>query len=194
MSIDVEALQQNPQARWTVVQFPAALPGDCLLCHGSPDNRDWFVDVGFSMDWYGAVYLCCDCIIEITNIVGFLTPDQATQIKTERDSLVQENFDLLRKLAELVEVDRIINGVVESRLRATLVGRSDSHSDPVDSQTNEPRSSSDAEFDGGSEAGPPFGSNDLAQGARASDEPSDDEGVDDLHSNGGDDGSFKLNI
>jgi hypothetical protein len=189
--IDVAQLEQNPQARWAIVEVPQAAPGECLLCRGEASNRQWFVDTGISWDYYGAIYICNECVLEITHILGFITPQEAVELKTDRDVLAGEVHHLSVQLASLHSLENAVDDFLESRNR--LAGLRVGSSVPISS---EPATDSSVEsIDGGAEGGSPPTEGSVGSGAGTTPESDDDEGMAELHSDAGPDGSeFTLNI
>lgn len=62
----------SPQSRIQVLDVPILAPGTCLLCGTSGVDDRKFVDFGKQVDWYGAVYLCSECIEEVARAIGFI--------------------------------------------------------------------------------------------------------------------------
>lgn len=63
--------------RFKFLDRPAALPGKCACC-GSVERP--VVDFNFDLDFYGAVYLCTDCLGEAASIAGILNDPSKTQV------------------------------------------------------------------------------------------------------------------
>jgi hypothetical protein len=59
-------------SRFVTTTSPGALPGQCRTC-GSAVKLP-MVDLGYSEDYYGAVYLCIECVTEIANEFGYISP------------------------------------------------------------------------------------------------------------------------
>jgi hypothetical protein len=59
-----------------VIPHPIALPGKCSLC-GASDNDDGrkYVDIGFELDFYGVIYFCTHCFIQIADSIGYIAPE-----------------------------------------------------------------------------------------------------------------------
>lgn len=189
--IDVAQLEQNPQARWAVVEVPQAAPGECLLCRGEASNRQWFVDTGISWDFHGAIYICNECVLEITHILGFITPQEAIELKADRNVLAGEVHHLNVQLAALRSLENAVDDFLESRSR--LSDLRSSSSVPI---SLEPTASDSVEStDGGAAGGSSPAEEPMGDGAGEAPEPDDDEGMAELHSDAGPDGSeFSLNI
>lgn len=55
----------NINSRVRLLDRPLAVPGKCAIC-GAVDRK--VIDIGFNLDYYGAVYFCVICIKEITAV------------------------------------------------------------------------------------------------------------------------------
>lgn len=77
-----------------LIPHPLALPGACFKCRCGSENRDWFIDLGFSMDDYGAVIICNECVIEMAYAAGMITSAHADQLNQKLSALTTENEEL----------------------------------------------------------------------------------------------------
>lgn len=77
---------------------PMALPGCCFKCRAGSNNRDFFVDTEFSMDDFGAVYICNECIAEMAHAAGYILPEEARKLKFQANFLKEENEELEQKI------------------------------------------------------------------------------------------------
>lgn len=72
-------------SQFILTDSPSALPGSCFLCGSS--NREFFIDLGRSVEFHGAVYICVDeCLREIVSLTGFITPDKAFDLQRENST------------------------------------------------------------------------------------------------------------
>lgn len=69
----------DPAGRVQVVLDPA-LPSKCMVCDRGPGNGLKFLDFNLSLDWYGAVSFCIDCIKECITAAEF---DPLSVVKEE---------------------------------------------------------------------------------------------------------------
>lgn len=60
-------------SRFNITYAPQASPGQCRICGGA---KTPLIDMQYSEDSHGAVYYCCDCIVEIANLLGYVSPKQ----------------------------------------------------------------------------------------------------------------------
>lgn len=129
------------QSRIQVLNLPVALPGHCVMC-GAVDgekNRK-YIDTGFSLDWFGAVYFCTFCIAEIVEAVGEFVPKQQhnevilahgllEQMNTYLMAEVRRVKDVLRNLG--IDPDRNYGDSVSELLPSVEVLQDDAGSNPV---------------------------------------------------------------
>lgn len=104
---------------------PMALPGCCFRCRAGSNNRDFFIDFEFSMEFHGAVYICNECLAEMAHTAGYILPDEARNYKLQVNLLTEENEELTTKIFGL---EQAIDGL-------RIAGRSfgtPSESDAVD--------------------------------------------------------------
>ena len=87
-------------SRYRVVEFPTALPGHCFGCR---KHKGPFIDTGIQEDFLGAIYWCHDCVAEMARNFGFITPDQAHDLKTQLNIANQDNIDYLESIGDLEE-------------------------------------------------------------------------------------------
>jgi len=175
--------EQSPTDRWKVVTHPPALPGECFLCRGVSLGRDWFVDLMLDFEFHGRVYLCNECLSEIAEIVGYLTPDHATQLKDRVASLEEENYRLQAEVAAFHEMEKAIGVFVD---RGNVRSVSDSPgSGGIGSDGLAPDDSTE-ESSGGADR--------LGEGEGATPEPQHDEGMDVVHADDGGNADFSLNL
>lgn len=100
----------NVNARYRVVEDGAyAAPGTCLLCgrHGNSDERG-MVDTQKDMDYYGVVYLCSFCVLEIAEQYGAASP--STQLNSLAASeAVQAQLYAARE--RLAKAEGVLSGI-----------------------------------------------------------------------------------
>lgn len=85
-----------------IVDRPLLIPGKCSGC-GAADNSDGrkFVDTGIFIDYYGAVYICVPCILQIVREVDLSLPDNLAELKIKNDYLESKNAHLRNALSAL---------------------------------------------------------------------------------------------
>lgn len=81
-------------SRVIVVDTPVSSPGTCCLCGTSGGDGRTFIDFGKQLDWYGAVYFCNFCFMEISEAIGYIPVAKFTQLHNLYKQL-QVNYDQL---------------------------------------------------------------------------------------------------
>jgi hypothetical protein len=98
-----------------VLPGPVMQPAKCILC-GAPGDGRPFIDIGCYLDWYGAVYFCGYCIVEISNKLGYVSPDQAEVVQRNLSAALSENHIL-------AEQDEHLRSIVNNLLDFTISER-----------------------------------------------------------------------
>lgn len=142
----------SEQSRYAILDVPILAPGHCFTC-GTASNEDGrkFIDFGKQIDWFGAVYLCSECIIEVAAIVGFLPVakfndlfdvNKKLQIELDQANKRLENLrniygdlfagrhDVPSSLDDVSSTDSVDATSVDEVLRADVSGDSDSEQTP----------------------------------------------------------------
>lgn len=134
---------------------PEALPGSCFKCGAA--NREFFIDLGMSFEFHGAVYICSECVIEMSALSGFVSREEISQLVIEKEKLGTENFVLQKRIDGQ---GKIIDGLrtLRSIDRVDSVRGSDLDTS-LDSETTSP------------------GENNLGAGTGEDAESGDDEGM-----------------
>ena len=153
-----------------LVQNPIALPGACYFC-GSGDKSP-YIDWGVSIEFYGALYTCHQCTESVAMLLGMLSERAAEALKEQNDRLITANHRLEVKNEALREA--IENLVVANE---PVVSSNDQSSNSVVDSVSTLLADDQADSEGSSSS-----TELLDSGERTSDESSDDEGVDELHS------------
>lgn len=147
------------QSRVQIVNAPVAAPGVCILCGSASDENRKFIDFGKQLDWYGAVYLCTLCMLDVAEAIGYIS-------KLHFDSLNLAHKKLQAEYAQLEAKYK----TVKDALGALLDNPSDpigSIAGPVVSDVDEPESPTPA-------------IDSTAATTTAANESSDIEGIDDF--------------
>lgn len=144
-----------------LVDKPMALPGQCKGC-GTGD-RGPFLDTGWQEEFYGAIYFCRDCTIDMASYYDLVSPEKYASLQAELGRAKQEITKLEIKLRANSQIMEGVDGLVDLRF-----------SDRVDSQF-----SADVPIDVELEA-TDLGEASLAEGTGESPKPSNVKGVGDL--------------
>lgn len=161
----------NVNARYRVVEDGAYVaPGICVTCgrHGNSDERG-MVDTGVDQDYYGVIYVCSMCVLEMAEQYGAASP--ATQLNNLAATELLERT-LQETKNRLAKAERILDGIGGLHLLdADLPSTSDSI-EPVVEVVEEEADES---------AGPVSDSVDPGEALQSAiDEPSAIEGPDDF--------------
>lgn len=161
-----------------IVETPTVLPGCCRVCGGA--SKPWYLDLGTSEEFYGAVYYCNECLAEMARLAGYMTPEDRQKQEARIEELTTANFELQIKLEGMVKaLDGLyVAGLLPSPPSTTPTRRGDL-SEVVDSSVDEPQG----------------GTGQLGEGEGTSAESSDDEGVGIVRSDGSSDSTdFSLSL
>jgi len=141
-------------SRFKITTSPAALPGSCFICNSS--DRKYFIDVGLSMEFHGAVYICNECLSEMAEECDFLSPESAEKLKKQIDMLEKDVYALTKKEAGL---ERAVDGLVSAGYSRSDTPNSDSGGGTVTPLHNERTEVTENNM-GSGEGTPPKQSND----------------------------------
>jgi hypothetical protein len=155
-------MPSSAQSRIQVLDNPILAPGVCALCGSSGDGQRKFIDFGKQLDWFGAVYLCTECIREVAEASGYIPVASFDQLHTEYRELQIKCDQLVAKYKPFEEA---IEHVMESRNSMSNLGIEHLRSN-VDNFETSGDAISDISESGGGES--------------SSDESIDVEGSDDL--------------
>jgi hypothetical protein len=96
-------------------------PHRCIVCAVVPSAENPVLDLDKQIDFYGMVYLCYRCTVNITNQIGFATPEEAIRLREENTSL-KEKVDRIPSVTE-----RLVNDIRDISIAASA----DLLSDPL---------------------------------------------------------------
>lgn len=71
----------NGSNRIQVLDFPQAAPAHCAICFNPGNDERKFIDFDFSLEFYGAVIFCSDCIQTVMNGLGWISPIQWKEVQ-----------------------------------------------------------------------------------------------------------------
>ncbi len=93
--------------RFAIVEVPSALPGSCKCCGSA--SKKFYIDTGTQEEFYGAVYYCNDCMGEMAELAGYVTPIANLKIVEMLEELLAEREDTLTKVEEVINA--VSNGL-----------------------------------------------------------------------------------
>lgn len=151
--------EPSPQDRVQIMDTPVALPAKCAICGypGGDDRR--FIDIGLTVDYYGAVIFCTSCIVDIANKLNYFSPEQyysmadcIAKLRDDNTRLATESVGLKNALASWasnlsgtdvdhgdgsrIELDSPTakeSGVSDSKPGGLPPGESEADTDPLES-------------------------------------------------------------
>ena len=117
-----------------LVDKPQALPGQCKGC-GAADKFG-YIDTGWQEEFYGAIYFCRDCVLDMASYYGAVAPEQYTRSKRELMEAQQKIVWLEMQYRANIKILEGIDGLVDLRTSGGIDSLSDS-SVVVDSTAEE---------------------------------------------------------
>jgi len=90
-------LDQQGSNKIQISEHANAAPNKCANCSFSGyEPGRFFVDFGVDLEFYGTIYLCTNCFAECANIIGWISPAEADQLKS-RDAELTAEVERLRE-------------------------------------------------------------------------------------------------
>jgi len=119
--------------RITITKYPP-LPSSCAICLFSADGQRGFLDFQMSLDYYGAVVICEECVAPVAQLFGYVPESELEEIGID---LAATKLDLERTRERHAELERTLDSLFA--FRPSLIGN-DSVADekPVESATEDP--------------------------------------------------------
>lgn len=138
-----------------VLEAPRLAPGVCTVC-GCSDNEDrQYVDTGWDIEFYGVVYFCTFCFLEVANHVGCLTKEQSEALEDELNRAKQTilNFrnkekivdDALNQLRTSGLLDLAVTGMLDDNDSSNNKTKQDSLFDSTDGDSGSTKANSNTE-------------------------------------------------
>lgn len=80
--LEILTIRTPESSKFKVLDQPYSLPSKCSFCGigHNEDGKRQFIDTMLELDYYGVVYICSTCFIEIAKALGFLSPQQYTRV------------------------------------------------------------------------------------------------------------------
>lgn len=124
----------NVSGRFHVLDQPYAAPSKCAFCSlgHSQDGTVQFIDTTLDLDYYGVVYICSNCLTEISRSLGYIPPAMWEEIvKSSTDTLIenerlQAENDGLRSAVNILTGHRCVD--TKPPLRVVTVKPEDAES------------------------------------------------------------------
>ena len=91
-------MEYNPSGRVQRIGTGQLLPpGTCILC-GTGQCDDGFIDIGVNVEWFGQIYFCAICGLEIGGSVGAYSSAEVNHINGLFNVAVEERNALKERL------------------------------------------------------------------------------------------------
>lgn len=152
----------SAQSRLKVLDNPELAPGICFLNGCVGDGKRKFIDFGKNIEWYGAVYICTQCIIEVAEAAEYIPVASFDKLHNDYREL-KVNYDQLA--AKYAPFEEAIKNVLDGPDPGFGMVLHPSSFQPSANEIREPDESD---------------SNESAQGKSETNESVDVEGPDDL--------------
>lgn len=135
--VDPDYLEMLRMSKYRILAVPDVSPGKCANCGSSKNDGRKYVDFGLQVDWYGAVFLCGECLHDVSNAMGLFDALRAELVEAQEkkisaDALQETGVELHDRVVKTFkELEEFYVGVSTHRLD------SDSDSSPglVDDST-----------------------------------------------------------
>lgn len=101
----------SAQSRLKVLDNPELAPGICFLNGCVGDGKRKFIDFGKNIEWYGAVYVCTQCIIEVAEAAEYIPVASFDKLHNDYREL-KINYDQLA--AKYAPFEEAIKNVMDS--------------------------------------------------------------------------------
>lgn len=95
----------NPSDKFQILKGSTPLPSSCIACGMQDKGNNEFVDLTKDIDYFGAVLLCVTCAKEIAYVVGFVSEEDADDVRLENariDASLEEALEKVRVLEDVV--------------------------------------------------------------------------------------------
>lgn len=98
--------------RFKVLDQPYSAPSKCAFCSlGHNQNGTVnFIDTTLDFDFYGVVYICSNCLTEIAKSLGYIAPEEYTQLRESYHQVYDENDRLAAENGGLRDAVNILTG------------------------------------------------------------------------------------
>lgn len=83
-----------------VTKYPIA-PSQCVICLRSSNGVLDFIDFQMSLDIYGSVNICADCMAPVADLLGYVKRETVASIQEQNNNLVDMNRELVAQNEQL---------------------------------------------------------------------------------------------
>lgn len=97
--------------KFVLMQAPAALPGKCTGC-GTARHANGFIDTGYDADFWGVIYYCYECVLDMASKFGFIGPETADNLNKKIAELETESAN---QRAAILGLEHTVDGLLQVR-------------------------------------------------------------------------------
>lgn len=99
----------TPTDKTVLTKYPLA-PSKCVICLRGSNGELNFIDFQMSLDIYGSVNLCVDCVATVAQLIGFVEKNFLTEVEDQLRNMIETNRELYKENAELnATLDNLLN-------------------------------------------------------------------------------------
>jgi len=114
------------QSRMRLLDKPLLTPGKCAVC-GAVDKK--VVDTGSDLDWYGRIYFCLDCGIQIGTVFGMRDALDYTQMRLDLMAYKNRVGSIIAALAGVTDAVNVAFDSGIANVRSILAADAGSNED-----------------------------------------------------------------
>ena len=103
---DPDYLEMLRMTKYIISDVPMLAPGKCGNCGASKNDGRKYIDFGQQIDWYGALYLCGECLRDTSREMGLFTEleNQLKEAKAENEfvkELQEKGVELINGMTKM---------------------------------------------------------------------------------------------
>lgn len=95
-----------------------ALPATCVICQRSSNGQIQFADFNMSLDYYGAIVICEDCVRETVSLVDYVSMERHRRVLAK---LLDTKQELLETKNQLEKYENVVVSLAVARPELELV-------------------------------------------------------------------------
>lgn len=151
--VDRDYLEMLQMSKYRIVDVPDVQPGKCGNCGSSKNDGRKYIDIGLHVDWYGALFLCGSCLLDLAtnfglfkvleNRIDYLKEQLKTQenIKAEGKVLLEDFKATMREVKDYFDAFELHPTGDGSSTNVSSMVRVDEESTVSGTSENEPGNS-----------------------------------------------------